>query len=120
MNTTTLVLGASTNPSRYANMAIHRLVSKGKAVEALGLKEGEVAGVVIHTDAEGLTRPDTITLYVGPKNQHHYLDLMLQLAPRRVIFNPGTENPEVEQQLQKAGIETLSACTLVLLATNQY
>ena len=120
MKNNTLVLGASTNPSRYANIAIHRLVNKGEAVEALGLRAGEVAGVSIQTDPASLSKPDTITLYVGRKNQHHYMDLMLQLAPRRVIFNPGTENPQVEQQLQKAGVETLRACTLVLLATNQY
>ena len=120
MKNLTLVLGASTNPSRYANMAIRRLVNKGEAVEAFGLREGAVAGVSIRTEPTGLSKPDTITLYVGPKNQHHYVDLMLNLAPRRVIFNPGTENHEVEQQLQEAGIETLRACTLVLLATNQY
>lgn len=116
----TLVLGASTNPSRYANMAIHRLVNKGQAVEALGQREGVVAGVPIQTDSTILSKPDTITLYVGPANQQHYIDLILNLAPRRVIFNPGTENLALQQRLEEAGIEVLSACTLVMLATDQY
>jgi len=120
MNQSTLVLGASTNPSRYANMALHRLVDRGIPAQALGLKAGEVAGVIIETDPNRISKPDTITLYVGPKNQSHYTDLLLNLAPRRVIFNPGTENSALEKALEEEGIEVLRACTLVLLATNQY
>lgn len=116
----TLVLGASTNPRRYANMAIHRLVGKGIVTKAFGLRSGEVAGVNIETDPQKLEQPDTITLYVGPKNQSSYTDLILQLQPRRVIFNPGTENLELETTLQNNGIDTLRACTLVMLATDQY
>ncbi|MBX2828935.1 MAG: CoA-binding protein [Flavobacteriaceae bacterium] len=116
----TLVLGASTNPDRYANLAIHRLVDKNEPVVAFGLREGEIAGVKIHTEREAFPNIDTVTLYVGPKHQPDYYDYLISLKPRRVIFNPGTENPEFYSLLNKEGIEVEVACTLVLLGTDQY
>lgn len=116
----TLVIGASTNPERYAYQAIVNLQKKNIPMEAIGLKKGEVNGVQIHNsqlDFEGI---DTITLYVGPKNQHHYEDYIISLKPNRVIFNPGTYNEAFMQKLQDNDIETEAACTLVLLATEQY
>ncbi len=116
----TLVLGASLNPGRYSNLAINRLVSYGHTVEAVGLKKGVVAGVEISNDKEQFENIDTVTLYLNPKRQQEYYDYIISLEPKRVIFNPGTENPEFYEILKKNNIESEVACTLVLLGTNQY
>lgn len=116
----TLVLGASLNPGRYSNLAINRLVSYGHTVEAVGLKKGVVAGVEISTEKEKFENIDTVTLYLNPKRQVEYYDYIISLKPKRVIFNPGTENPQFYEMLRKNNIETEVACTLVLLGTNQY
>ena len=116
----TLVLGASLNLSRYSNLAINRLVSKGHKVEAIGLRKGEVAGVSISLEKEGFKGIDTITLYLNPKRQESFYDYIISLNPKRVIFNPGTENPELYELLRKNDIDYEVACTLVLLGTNQY
>ncbi len=116
----TLVLGASLNPGRYSNLAINRLVNHGHSVEAVGLKKGMVAGVAISTEKDDFENIDTVTLYLNPKRQEEYYDYIISLKPKRVIFNPGTENPEFYEMLHKNNIETEVACTLVLLGTNQY
>jgi predicted CoA-binding protein len=116
----TLVLGASLRLARYSNFAIHNLVVKGHAVVAIGLREGEVAGVMITTKMEPFSNIDTVTLYMGPKHQSHYYEYVLSLKPNRVIFNPGTENPEFYDLLLENNIEAEAACTLVLLGTDQY
>tara|TARA_R110002050_G_scaffold99648_1_gene206527 strand:+ start:511 stop:870 length:360 start_codon:yes stop_codon:yes gene_type:complete len=116
----TLVLGASLNPSRYSNLAINRLVNYGHTVEAVGLKNGTVAGVSISTEKEDFGDIDTITLYLNPKRQVEYYDYIVSLKPKRVIFNPGTENPELYRILKENNIESEVACTLILLGTNQY
>lgn len=116
----TLVLGASTKEKRYSNLAIHRLRNYNHPVVAIGLRKGEVAGVKIDTntiDFEGL---DTVTLYLNPQRQKTYYTYIIGLSPQRVIFNPGTENQEFYQMLKANNIEVEVACTLVLLATNQY
>ena len=120
MNKRTLVLGASTNESRYSNMAIHRLRGKEIEVEALGVKKGTVADVSIDTERKSYENIDTVTLYVNPKRQQEYYDYIVGLEPRRVIFNPGTENQEFVSLLKQNGIESEVACTLVLLSMNQY
>ena len=116
----TLVLGASLNPSRYSYLAVDRLVGKNQQVVAIGLKEGTVAGVPVITEKLHFEDIDTITLYLNAQRQVGYYDYILSLKPRRVIFNPGTENPELVRLLQKNNIEYEEACTLVLLSTNQY
>ena len=116
----TLVLGASLNPSRYSNLAIHRLVAKGHTTVAVGLKEGEVAGVTITSKKKLFKQLDTITLYLNAKRQQEYYNYILSLKPKRVIFNPGTENEELFHLLKENNIEVEVACTLVLLGTNQY
>ncbi|MFM6954626.1 MAG: CoA-binding protein [Sphingobacteriaceae bacterium] len=120
MNKKTLILGASTNPERYAYLAANRLVQHGHSIVNVGLKAGEVAGVPIELAHEVYSDIDTITLYVGPANQGTYYNYILQIKPKRLIFNPGTENPELEKLARSKGIETLRACTLVLLASGQY
>jgi len=116
----TLVIGASENPERYSNKAIRALLSHNQEVVALGIKKGSVEGVDFHIEKEPFENIDTVTLYVGPRNQPEYYSYIIGLKPRRVIFNPGTENPEFMSQLNDAGIFPEVACTLVLLATGQF
>lgn len=116
----TLILGASTNSSRYSYLVANKLVRKGYPIVNVGRKVGEVAGVkiesadIIHTDI------DTVTVYVGARNQPPYYDYILETNPQRVIFNPGAENPELSAILQERGIEVVEGCTLVMLNTGQY
>jgi len=119
-NKKTLVLGASTKPDRYAYKAITMLVEKGHSVLAIGQNAGEVAGVKIQTKAIPLKNIDTITLYLNPTRQKDYYNYIVESKPKRVIFNPGTENPEFYQLLELNTIKAEVACTLVLLTTNQY
>jgi len=116
----TLVLGASDNPSRYSYLAIQRLRSHGHPVIAIGRKHTKVADVPVTTETNPATEIDTVTLYLNPSHQQEYYDYILSLSPERIIFNPGTENPELEALAHKKGIKTLEACTLVMLSTNQY
>ncbi|WP_029034953.1 CoA-binding protein [Salinimicrobium terrae] len=120
MDKKTLVLGATTNPSRYANIAINRLVRNQVPTVAIGLRKGEVAGVQIENEQVAFEDVHTVTLYLGPPRQPEYYDYILSLQPERVIFNPGTENPEFYRLLQKNNIEVEVACTLILLSTKQY
>lgn len=120
MNKKTLVIGASTNPSRYSFLAINRLVENQHDVVAIGLKEGTVAGIKIETEKIPFQNIDTVTLYLNPQRQKQYYNYILDLKPNRVVFNPGTENPEFYDLLQKNDIKVEVACTLVLLGTNQY
>lgn len=116
----TLVLGATENPSRYANMAINRLRQHGHPVVAIGRKEGQVLDVEIEDHEVDYTDVNTVTLYLNPQNQQEYYDYILGLKPERVIFNPGTENINFENKLRQAGIEPIEACTLVMLSTGLY
>ncbi len=116
----TLVFGASLKPSRYSYIAIKRLVEASVKTVAFGAKEGSVAGVKILKKFDTFNDIDTITLYLNPARQKVYYNIIIGLKPRRVIFNPGTENPEFYELLRKEGIEVEIACTLVLLATRQY
>jgi uncharacterized protein len=121
MSKTTLILGASTNPERYAYLAAEKLFQKGIDFELLGNKTGEVFGKKIETENEKISSEiDTITMYLGEKNQEIYQEFILQIKPRRVIFNPGAENPALAKTLESAGIEPIEACTLVMLSTGQY
>lgn len=116
----TLVLGATTRPDRYAFLAINKLVESGHPVVGIGIQEGEVAGVKIQTKQIPLKNIDTVTLYLNPVRQRDYYNYLIGLKPRRIIFNPGTENPEFYQLLKANNIKVDVACTLVLLSINQY
>ncbi|MEZ4803791.1 MAG: CoA-binding protein [Gelidibacter sp.] len=120
MKKKTLVFGASTNPGRYSYLAINRLVEHGHEVVAFGLRKGKVFGVEIDTELVAYTHIDTVTLYLNPKNQENYYEYLISLHPKRIIFNPGTENPELYSLLKEQDIEFEQACTLVLLSINQY
>ncbi|WP_124980261.1 CoA-binding protein [Nonlabens xiamenensis] len=120
MSKKTLVLGASLKVERYSNIAIHRLRKNNIETVAIGLREGVVDDVKIHTEMVPFTDINTVTLYLNPKRQVSYYDYILNLRPERVIFNPGTENPEFQQLLKENGIFPEVACTLVMLGTRQY
>ncbi len=116
----TLIVGASENPERYANKAFHSLKNHKHEVVMIGNKEGVIDGIAIQKGTPLFDHIDTITLYLNPKNQEAYYDYLLSLKPKRIIFNPGTENSELEEKAQQQGIETVEACTLVLLSIHQY
>lgn len=120
MTQTTLVLGASTNPERYAYRAIKQLREAGIPVIAVGKKKGEVFNVPITADIPTNQEIDTVTLYLNSENQAAYEEEILALRPRRIIFNPGTENESFAQKANKLGITTENACTLVMLSLGIY
>jgi predicted CoA-binding protein len=116
----TVVIGASLNPARYSHLAVIRLKQFGHDVVAVGLRPGEIDGIKIQTGQPAIENVDTVTMYVGEKNQPALYDYIFSLEPKRVIFNPGAENIAFEKQLSEKGIETEEACTLTLLSTGQY
>lgn len=116
----TLVIGASENTNRYSNRAIQNLVQKKYPVVAIGLKIGDVLGIGIETQKVPFKDIDTVTMYIGPKHQPEYYDYICSLKPKRVIFNPGTENPDFYKILKEKNIQFEEACTIVLLSSNQY
>ncbi|MBK8515866.1 MAG: CoA-binding protein [Saprospiraceae bacterium] len=120
MKDTTLVLGASENPARYSNLAIKSLLKNGFKVKAVGNRRGNVEGVEINSQPIHFEDIDTITLYLGPKNQEQYYDYILRLNPNRIIFNPGTENCVLKDLANSNGIITEYACTLVMLSLKQF
>jgi predicted CoA-binding protein len=120
MKKTTLVMGASINEARYSNKAIIKLKQNKHEVLALGLRKGNVADISIDVEKKEHENVDTVTLYLNPKRQEAYYEYIISLKPRRVVFNPGTENDQFVKLLDQNHIESEVACTLVLLATNQY
>jgi predicted CoA-binding protein len=120
MKKKTLVLGASLKTHRYSNYAINRLASNNHEVAAIGYNKGEVAGITIETNLKIYNDVDTVTVYLNPKRQKPFYDYVVSLNPKRVIFNPGTENPEFYSILKDNNIPFEESCTLVLLSTNQY
>lgn len=116
----TVLLGASDNPSRYSYLALNQLRAKNHPVEAIGRKRTTVADITIDTEKKPVEGVDTVTLYLNPDHQREYYDYILSLKPKRIIFNPGTENKELAALAEQNGIQTIEACTLVLLSTGQY
>jgi predicted CoA-binding protein len=116
----TLVFGASLKPSRYSYIAIERLVDAGMPTLAFGLRQGRVKGVAIQNTLDEMEEVHTLTLYMRPSRQVSFYDAIIKLKPKRVIFNPGTENPEFYTLLEAAGIEVVVACTLVMLSVGTY
>jgi len=116
----TLVIGASENPARYSNLAVKKLIANNHPVIALGNKAGAIGNTIIETEKKEFKDIDTVTLYLNPQRQQEYYDYILSLSPRRIIFNPGTENEDLELLAKQKGIITQEACTLVLLSTSQY
>jgi len=116
----TLVLGASLKTHRFSYKAVQKLTANGHEVVAYGLKEGEISGIQIDTELIEYSDIHTITLYLNSSVQVEFYDYIISLQPKRVIFNPGTENPKFYKLLAEKNIAHEVACTLVLLASNQY
>lgn len=116
----TVVLGATPNPTRFAYKAISMLKQKGHEVIPVGMKTGQIEGINIQNGTPQYDGVDTVTLYLNPENQKPYYDYILSLKPKRIIFNPGTENIELMKKAKDASIETEAACTLVMLSINTY
>ncbi len=116
----TVVLGASPNPERYSYLAVNRLTAHGHPVVAIGNREANIGETRVIKEHPVLENVDTVTLYMNPKLQESYYDYILQLHPKRIIFNPGTENEALKALAIKNGIQPQEACTLVLLSTGQY
>ncbi len=116
----TMVLGASPNPSRTSFAAVERLVENGHEVIPIGIKPGQIKGVDIVVGRPKLEAVDTITLYLRPPTQKEYYDYILEIRPKRLIFNPGTENHELMQLARAHDITVLTACTLVMLSIGSY
>ena len=116
----TLVLGASVKPDRYSYIAIKRLTAANIETVAVGRRKGTACGITIHDHPVPFEGVHTITLYLNPGNQRPYYDYIISLHPKRVIFNPGTENPELYRILEDKAIEVDVACTLVMLSVNNY
>lgn len=118
----TVIIGATPNPSRFAYLAAARLHENGIEFIPLGIKRGNVFGkeIIDLRQQPEISDVDTITLYINPVHQREWYDYFVRLTPKRVIFNPGTENQELEKLLEQNNIETLEACTLVMLNSGQY
>ena len=120
MNKKTVVLGASPDPGRYSHLAIHRLAQHGHEAVPVGIRDGRINGIEIQKGKPFIENTDTVTLYLNPSRQKEFYDYILGLKPKRIIFNPGTENDELVELAKKNNIEPVEACTLVMLATGQY
>ena len=117
---TTLILGASTKPNRYAYLAAQRLIEAGHPILLVAKRKGQLFGLDIHDNKVNFENIDTITLYLNPTNQKEYYDYLVKLKPQRIIFNPGTENEELYDILKENNINYIEACTLVLLSIDKY
>ncbi len=116
----TVVLGASSNPQRYSYLAVQSLQSHQHPIVAIGRKEGTIEGVDVITGQPKIADTDTVTLYLNAQNQKNYYNYIFSLNPKRIIFNPGAENEELEKLAEEKGVKSIHACTLVLLSTGQY
>jgi predicted CoA-binding protein len=118
----TVIIGASTSPTRYSFLAAQMLTEYGHEIVPMGIKKGEVQGTPIQDirSKPEIKEVDTVTLYIGPQRQPEWYDYILSLKPRRIIFNPGTENEEFEKLAEIAGAEVIEGCTLVMLRGRQF
>jgi uncharacterized protein len=118
----TVVIGATDNPTRFAYKAVQKLLHYGHEVVPVGIKHTAIGNLpILHLkDKPKVDEVDTVTLYVGPQNQPAWYDYIMSLKPKRIIFNPGTENLELERMAEDQNIKTLHACTLVMLAVGNY
>jgi predicted CoA-binding protein len=118
----TVIIGATTNQSRYAYLAAEMLQEYKQEFVPVSIKRGSVLGkeILDLRSQPSIENVDTITLYINPQHQKEWYDYFFKLKPKRVIFNPGTENPELEKSLENKGIQALEACTLVMLRSGQF
>jgi len=116
----TLVLGASPNPDRASNKAVKMLVEREYQVTAIGVRDGEISGILIQKGMPDISDIHTVTLYLNPQRQEAFYDYILGLKPQRIIFNPGTENTVFVNLAKKNDIEAVIACSLVMLTLGNY
>ncbi|MCF8214330.1 MAG: CoA-binding protein [Chitinophagaceae bacterium] len=119
-NKKTLVIGASTNPAQYSHLAVKKLLAAGHEVEAIGREEFTIENISVGTTMSHFEGVDTVTIYLNADRQKAYQEYILSLEPKRIIFNPGAENPDFLKEATKKGIDTLEACTLVMLSAGTY
>lgn len=120
MSKKTVVIGASSNPERYSYLAAKSLIEKDIDVVLVGVRRGDVEGIAIHTNLPPVTDVDTVTLYLSAKYQEDYFEYIWSLKPRRIIFNPGTENLYLAKLAREKGIKIETGCTLVMLSLGFY
>lgn len=116
----TLVLGASSKAEQYSNMAVRNLLSEGHPVEAIGRDSFSIGPIIVKSSPEPLTDIHTVTMYLNASRQAEYEDYILSLHPKRIIFNPGAENPSFSDKARQQGIEVMDACTLVMLSVGTF
>lgn len=118
----TVVLGATTDPSRYAYLATERLKNNNEDFQLVSIKKGELFGESFQdlNAKPNIANVHTVTLYIGAARLDEWTDYILSLNPKRIIFNPGTENMDLAEKAKLQGIETIFGCTLVMLGTGQY
>jgi predicted CoA-binding protein len=116
----TLVIGASPNPMRFSHKMVKSLIRHGYEVVPLGLRKGEILGVNILTGKPELENIHTVSLYINPERQRQYYDYITSLAPRRIIFNPGTVNHEFIKLAESNNIEAITDCSLIMIAKGIY
>jgi predicted CoA-binding protein len=119
-NKKTLVIGASTNPAQYSHLAVRKLLAAGHEVEAIGREEFSIEKISVGTTMLAFEGIDTVTIYLNADRQKAYQVYILSLDPKRIIFNPGAENPSFFKEATNKGIETIEACTLVMLSSGTY
>lgn len=121
MEKTTVVLGASPKPDRFAYKAVRSLQRRNIPVIAIGRKDADLDGIKIRKGKPaGIGPVHTVTLYLNPKNQEEYYDYILSLEPVRIIFNPGTRNPELADRAREKGIEVVEGCMLIMLNSSKF
>lgn len=120
MSKKTVVLGASPNPTRFSYKCVIRLRNYEHEVVPIGIRKGNIEGIEIDTNRGHYENIDTITLYLNAERQKEYYDYIFSLNPKRIIFNPGTYNPELKDKAKEHNIDTIEMCTLVMLSTNNY
>jgi predicted CoA-binding protein len=116
----TVVLGASPNPVRFSHKAVKSLLRHEREVVAVGIRSGTIAELEILVGKPPIENVDTVSMYIGSSGQPEYYDYIISLKPRRVIFNPGTINPEFMGRLQREGIEPVNGCMLVMLHDGEF
>lgn len=116
----TVILGASPKSDRYSYMATVKLKAHGHMVYPIGIRAGSIDGIEIITKKPLLEGVDTVTMYLSAMNQKEWYSYIFSLNPKRIIFNPGAENDELEKLAESKGIECVNACTLVMLSIGNY
>ena len=115
-----VVLGATPNRDRYSYKAVKALRKRHYDVVALGVQKGEIAGIVIQNDRPVLDDVDAVMLYLNPERQKPLYEYILSIKPRRIIFNPGTDNEELADLAEKNGIEVVRQCALIMLTSDTF